>query len=373
MQFLTPSTPNAIIGFAIVCAFYAGVWWFLGRGDSGSVFTLYSPPRGISPAMMRFIWKERFDDRALWACVLGLVSKKVAVLQQEKGKTFLRAVTKPKEQVSLSKDESLLAEALFGPHLGRRAPVDISAPKIAAAIWQVSRHFHETVAGKWFSTNRRHLLVGCGLSFAVIALTANPVSFEQFAALVLPFAVLAPAGYYGFFVVLRIVDFFRALRRHIRGAVLGRAIILFGMLAPCLAAVAMGAVLLGTHFPMVTMPLTLCLVAVNASSLLWMKFPTDDGRILLREIEGFREFLLSVERLPKDRFEGPSNQAGIYEKYLPYAVALEIEQVWCEQFVALQSAFHEEAAMFGVRPFYLGMWDGEPVEITYFPTDSRSH
>jgi hypothetical protein len=67
------------------------------------------------------------------------------------------------------------------------------------------------------------------------------------------------------------------------------------------------------------------------------------------------------------RSDAPSDKAGLYERYLPYAVALEVEQAWGDQFLALASTFHENAGLPGAESFYLGMWDGKPVEIVYRP------
>jgi Predicted membrane protein (DUF2207) len=106
---------------------------------------------------------------------------------------------------------------------------------------------------------------------------------------------------------------------------------------------------------------------LNVLQLQWMKAPTQDGEKLLTEIEGFRLFLESVERLPMQRSDAPSDKAGLYEKYLPYAVALEVEQAWGDQFLALASTFHQNAGIPGAESFYLGMWDGKPVEIVYSP------
>ena len=57
----------------------------------------------------------------------------------------------------------------------------------------------------------------------------------------------------------------------------------------------------------------------------------------------------------------------MYEKYLPYAVALEVEQRWGDKFVALASMSKQNEALLGACSFYLGMWNGKPVEIMYKP------
>jgi hypothetical protein len=104
-----------------------------------------------------------------------------------------------------------------------------------------------------------------------------------------------------------------------------------------------------------------------------MRTPTEQGRPLLDEIEGFRLFLNEVDRSSMDRHEPPHVQPGSYEKYLPYAVALEVEQGWCDRFLALASTLHRAESVPGSESLYLGMWDGKPVEIVYAPQSARGH
>jgi hypothetical protein len=99
--------------------------------------------------------------------------------------------------------------------------------------------------------------------------------------------------------------------------------------------------------------------------------PTKEGKQVLTEIEGFRLFLKSVEQLPMQRSDEPADHAGLYEKYLPYAVALEVEQAWGDRLLALTSTYHENAGLRGSEAFYLGMWNGKPLEIIYKPEASR--
>jgi uncharacterized membrane protein len=64
----------------------------------------------------------------------------------------------------------------------------------------------------------------------------------------------------------------------------------------------------------------------------WLKAPTLLGRRMLDRIEGFKMFLSATE---KDRLQrlSPSDRTPLtYEKYLPYALALDVEEQWTEQF-----------------------------------------
>jgi hypothetical protein len=71
-------------------------------------------------------------------------------------------------------------------------------------------------------------------------------------------------------------------------------------------------------------------------------------------------FLQSVERLPMDREDAPSDRAGVYKKDLPYVVALEVDQKWSDKLVVLSSSLHSSEALAAAHPFYSGIWNGKP-------------
>jgi uncharacterized membrane protein len=60
--------------------------------------------------------------------------------------------------------------------------------------------------------------------------------------------------------------------------------------------------------------------------------PTLLGRKAMDQIEGFKMYLSAVEGDPLNRMNPPENTPELFEKYLPYALALDLEQKWAEQF-----------------------------------------
>ena len=66
-----------------------------------------------------------------------------------------------------------------------------------------------------------------------------------------------------------------------------------------------------------------------------LKAPTSAGRDLLDKIEGFRLFLGAVEGDRLNRLTPPEKTPELFEKYLPYAIALDCEQAWADQFSAV--------------------------------------
>ncbi|MEJ2061338.1 MAG: DUF2207 domain-containing protein [Gammaproteobacteria bacterium] len=82
---------------------------------------------------------------------------------------------------------------------------------------------------------------------------------------------------------------------------------------------------------------TAVLAAALALTILFyhlMKAPTRAGQRLLDEIEGFRLYLSVAEGQELKLAGAPRVDAATYEAYLPYAVALDVENAWGERFAA---------------------------------------
>jgi uncharacterized membrane protein YgcG len=63
-----------------------------------------------------------------------------------------------------------------------------------------------------------------------------------------------------------------------------------------------------------------------------LKAPTRAGRELLDKIEGFRRYISVAEKAELDYKYPKGRTPELFEAYLPYALALGLEQEWCEQF-----------------------------------------
>jgi uncharacterized membrane protein len=63
-----------------------------------------------------------------------------------------------------------------------------------------------------------------------------------------------------------------------------------------------------------------------------MRAPTLTGRKILDKIEGFKMYLSIAEKERLNLLNPPDKTPELFEKYLPYAFALDVEQEWSEQF-----------------------------------------
>jgi uncharacterized membrane protein len=73
-------------------------------------------------------------------------------------------------------------------------------------------------------------------------------------------------------------------------------------------------------------------VFVNVLFYHLLKAPTMLGRKVLDRIEGFKTFLTATEVDRLSRLYPVERTPELFEKYLPYALALDVEQPWTEQF-----------------------------------------
>jgi hypothetical protein len=75
----------------------------------------------------------------------------------------------------------------------------------------------------------------------------------------------------------------------------------------------------------------LMVAALAVVNLIWAPFLkriTKEGRAALDALEGFRQFLVSVEQDRLGRLNGSSSEPTSAIEYLPYAIALEVREAW---------------------------------------------
>ena len=82
----------------------------------------------------------------------------------------------------------------------------------------------------------------------------------------------------------------------------------------------------------IALALLLLLVGVNFAFYRLLRAPTLAGRKLLDELAGFRMYLDVAEKDALRVRSGPERTLRLFEKYLPYALALGVENAWAEQF-----------------------------------------
>jgi uncharacterized membrane protein len=84
-----------------------------------------------------------------------------------------------------------------------------------------------------------------------------------------------------------------------------------------------------------------------------MKAPTVKGRKLMDEIEGFRMYLNAAEKPLLETYNPPGVTPEVFEKFLPYAIALEVGEAWGKAFEKSLTGLGEE---YQNRSSYRPIW-----------------
>ncbi|HET7156939.1 MAG TPA: DUF2207 domain-containing protein, partial [Hyphomicrobiaceae bacterium] len=92
----------------------------------------------------------------------------------------------------------------------------------------------------------------------------------------------------------------------------------------------------------------------------WLKAPSRDGRKTMDEIEGFRLYLGTAEEDRLNAMDSPEKTPELFERFLPYAVALDVQNIWAKRFAGVLAAAGATAA---ATAWYGGSrdWGNDPV------------
>jgi hypothetical protein len=110
------------------------------------------------------------------------------------------------------------------------------------------------------------------------------------------------------------------------------ALVMTGFSIPFVGAELFGLYILFTEGSPLIAVTMLLLIAINFAFYRLLRAPTLAGRRLLDELAGFRMYLEVAEKDDLRVRRGPERTIELFEKYLPYALALGVENAWAEQF-----------------------------------------
>lgn len=320
-------------GIFIAFLYYLVVWAAVGRDPKhGTIMPLYEPPDGMSPAAVRFLERMGFDDKAFTCAIIGLAAKNYLRIEQDESKTYklIRKGKAPSES-GLSSDEKALAKILFEDG----ATLTLTNAKhtlLSRAQTALETTLHATTEIGFFATNGKYVLPGVILSFISIAAMVATSRGTQLA-VILFMSVWLTGWSFGVYALLSSV--IRAWRSVRAGGVLSAAAAIWTtifsipfVIGEC---VGLGILLFGAGV-VATLIIALA-VFINVLFHHLLKAPTLAGRALMDRVEGFRMFLKAVEVDRLQTMAPPPNKTPeLFERFLPYALALGVEQAWANQF-----------------------------------------
>lgn len=348
----------AFAGLVVLLLYYVLVWFRAGRDPArGTIMPIYTPPDNLSPAAMRFIAEMKYDDRAFAAAVIDMAVKGFLSIREKDGKYTL---TKTGGDLTrLGAEEKKIAGHLFQTGESIVLEPKNHAP-IAAAKNALKTSLTLSFEKTHFVTNRGAFVTGMVISAAVMA--ASFLSMWKQPDVFFLGVWLSAWSIGVVFLSLMVVKLWRQVfagARKLGTTVgsLGSALVMTGFALPFWGAEIFVLVILARSAPPLV-GLIAVVVILNMAFYHLLKAPTMLGRRILDRIEGFKMFLGATEGDRLQRMVPADRTPELYEKYLPYALALNVEQAWTERFADVLSASMRTDG--GYRPgWYSGaLFDG---------------
>ena len=103
------------------------------------------------------------------------------------------------------------------------------------------------------------------------------------------------------------------------------------------------------------------LLPLGARAFIWLRAHTPEGRKITDQIEGFRQYLSVAEESRLEYLNPPQQTQELFERFLPSAVALDVENSWAKRFAGVLAA--AAAAHAAQTTWYQGNrdWSRDPV------------
>lgn len=329
----------ALIGFLVVLVYQYLAWSAVGRDpQAGTVVVQYEPPQRFSPAEVRFLDQMGFDDKTFAALAVSMAVKGYLTIEQDGEGTFTLRKRAGGSRSELSPEEQRVANELFAG--GDSIKLEqANHARMQAALKALKEQLARKLEKTYFVTNSKWVIP----SIALTALTyiAVVVSAGGEGMAVGGFmSIWLSLWTFGVIMLGKAVVAAWRLAWHSRGLTaagrFGGAIFLTLFATPFFVGEVVG---LGVFAIATSVPATIILFAAGVSNYVFyhlLKAPTSAGRALLDKLEGFKEFLGATE--DADRRYAIDRSPATFEKFLPYAMALDLEEQWSRKFESVLAA-----------------------------------
>jgi uncharacterized membrane protein YgcG len=331
----------AIAGLLALLTYLAATLWRVKRNpDRRPIVPLFAPPDDLSAATLRLIWRMGFDARVFSAAIVdSAVRGGLRIVEApDGGRKPPRTLEKGEADAALPPAETKMLARLFRG----KASVALKLENYerltdAREILQteLDRSHGE---GRCFSDAAKQAFAGWRLFTGLLLLVAFALGLAGGSTpwpTTLGFAAAAIATWFG----LRLLARGRKALRSDQGgrkmlSWTGSALLWLTLIAMCGTLLVIGATsgnILPLAIPLIAIPF----VALTGSRL---RAPTTEGWAMRARILGFRQYLSVAEEDRLDKLHPPERTVALFERYLPYAIALGVENRWAKRFTAVLAA-----------------------------------
>lgn len=313
-----------IFGILALFLYWFRAWLKVGVDPpKGTIIPMFEPPKGFSPADSHFVYHMGYDKKALAADVVDLAVKGFLTIDYEK-KKFVLTKKEGGDKKQLSPAQRTLYSNLFGSHRQQVVLEQTNHAIISRSIGAHEKSLRSDLDGVHFKNNLGYLLGGVLISLLSFLLLAKWGHEDTVFMLIwlsvwnIGVIALVAAAFNAFMNLMS--------NRSGIGAFIG--LTLFSI--PFVVA---DVFVLAIFFDSpVLMLIIFGHVAINALFIYLIKAPTVEGRRNMDHLEGFRLFLKKAEEHRLNQLQNRDTALQLFEKYLPFAIALDVENDWGKSF-----------------------------------------
>ncbi|HLW53397.1 MAG TPA: DUF2207 domain-containing protein [Candidatus Angelobacter sp.] len=335
-------------GLVLAVLYYLVAGLALGRAfNPRTAAFCYAPPQGLSPAAMRYLPAGQLDDKGFAAAIVGLAAKRSLTIEGDAGGYRLQRTPSGAGAGfnDFSSDEQTLAGKLFAD-----APTVELTPQNQAALAGAAKALKNALQDK---AERRHVQANLRYRWPGIAVTV-------LAAMTMVMATPGDASYAGVqkcllltgaivgLIVLRMSD--RRARKSVRagGPWTSSAALTVGVFS-LLALVGVFIIAFRAFLSLGLICVAIIWAGIGAGALVRIRLnvPARAARSMLKQVEGFKRFLRGEPAPAVAALLVPAKTTQLFERFLPYALALGLDQQWAKQFA-------DDAAPGTATPIQLG-------------------
>jgi uncharacterized membrane protein YgcG len=311
------------IGTFIIFLYYLFGWFMFGRDPvEGNIFPEFEPPAGFSAAALRYMMDMGYDQKVFVSALVSMAIKGYLTIKQDGEEFTLTRLTLNNSM--LSTPEVTIAEHLFTR--GNNVKLNqINHSLLNDTIEAFKAELRKEFQSRYFQGNSSYVFRGvvCSNILIFISLWMRHFSFSFNLILAAIFVVVILGA------IKKLADTtWRTYIFIIFANFLGIWFFLpmfIGRTAPV------------DEYDIYYGAILIILALVNIMFFWLLKKRTVQGRKLMDRIAGFKMFLAATEKERVKFINPPTLTPELFDKYLPFAIALNLDENWSKQFETILS------------------------------------
>jgi uncharacterized membrane protein YgcG len=297
--------------FLFLTVYYFYTWYKSGREPSRAVVTEFAPPKGISAAFMRCLWKRREDRKMFATALVSLAMKEKIEIKEESSFLNKSATLKIKDRSpnGLSEEEKHIISSLFSGGRDLFALAQSNWPALNSCMSRINRDLCAE-RKKYINPNVKYI------TFPVLILLLMQTAFIAF----LPFIIFVNLHYSAFLAIASKVGTNKLVSVLMFLGINGFYFIFFSAM---LHDAGRELWIMEGAFVLSLWGLIIYSSAIDNL--------TDLGKEVMPKIQGFYRYM-SIAEEHRVALSNPLDAEKIFADFLPYAFALDMENKWMKEF-----------------------------------------